>query len=80
MDKKEAEDRIIKLREKIKELNYQYFVLETVNRTEAEKALQEVTGEHLKLSAEFCERAAEEDKAEKEFEDTIMDIFEDKVA
>jgi hypothetical protein len=55
-------------------------LMETVNRTEAEKALQEVTGEHLKLSAEFCERAAEEDKAEKEFEDTIMDIFEDKVA
>ncbi len=54
-------------------------LMETANRTEAEKAIQEVTGAHLKLSGEFCERAAEEDKAEKEFEDKIMDIFEGRV-
>lgn len=54
-------------------------LMEVANRTEAEKAIQEVTGAHLKLSGEFCERAAEEDKAEKEFEDKIMDIFEGRV-
>lgn len=54
-------------------------LMEVANRTEAEKAIQEVTGAHLKLAGEFCERAAEEDKAEKEFEDTVLDIFEGKV-
>lgn len=53
MDKKEAEDRILKLREKIKELNYQYFVLD---KSEVSEAVRDSLKEELKsLEAKFPE-------------------------
>ncbi len=53
MDKKEAEDRIIKLREKIRELNYQYFVLD---KSEVSEAVRDSLKEELKsLESKFPE-------------------------
>lgn len=53
MEKKEAEDRIIKLREKIRELNYQYFVLD---KSEVSEAVRDSLKEELKsLESKFPE-------------------------
>lgn len=53
MDKKEARQRIEKLKEKIKELNYQYFVLDT---SEVSEAVRDSLKQELRrLEAEFPE-------------------------
>lgn len=54
-------------------------LMETINRSEAEKTIYEVTGHCVKINTEINEIAAKADKADKEFEDTVMDIFEGEV-
>ncbi len=58
MDKKEAKERIEKLKEKIKELNYQYFVLD---KSEVSEAVRDSLKEELKtLESKFPEFITED--------------------